>query len=103
MAEGKRDAAAEVLKALAHPIRLGVVELLGEGEKTVTELYSALECSQPLMSHQLTVLRNRGLIEIRREGSLKYCSLRDRRILRLFECLNSHLEEITEPTERKGA
>ena len=62
MTSGEREASGLVLKAMAHPVRLGAIELLADGEKTVTELYSELNCSQSVMSSQLSILRAQGLI-----------------------------------------
>ncbi len=90
----EREPAAEVLKAMAHPVRLGTIELLADGEKTVTELYSELDCSQSVMSSQLSILRTQGLITMRREGNVKYCSLRTRAFLQLFKCLESHIHDV---------
>ena len=94
MTEAEREASAAVLKAMAHPIRLGVVELLGEGERSVTELYEALGCSQSVMSNQLRILQSQGLVSSRREGTLKYWSLANRDFLRLFQCLATHIHHV---------
>jgi len=90
----EREAAAAVLKAMAHPVRLGAIELLADGEKTVSDLYQELECSQSVMSTQLSILRTQGLITMRREGNVKRCSLRNRDFLRLFKCLDSHIHDV---------
>lgn len=90
----EREASAQVLKAMAHPVRLGVIELLADGERSVTELFTNLQCSQSVMSHQLGVLRAQGLISMRREGNTKMCSLRNRDFLRLFKCLESHVHKV---------
>jgi len=90
----EREAAAMVLKALAHPIRLGVIERLAAGEQTVTQLHAALGCSQSVMSGQLAILRAQGLIRMRREGTAKYCALRNRDFLRLFRCLHTHIHKV---------
>ena len=87
----ERELAAEVLKALAHPVRLGVIELLENGEKTCKELFAQLGCSQSMMSQQLKILNQQGLVSIRREGTLKYCSLKNPDFLQLFECMHKHL------------
>ncbi|MBL7114800.1 MAG: helix-turn-helix transcriptional regulator [Kiritimatiellae bacterium] len=94
MTQEELAAASEVLKAMAHPIRLGTIELLATEEMTVTELYTTLGCSQSVMSHQLTLLRREGLISMRREGNTKYCSLRNRDFLRLFKCLQTHIHDV---------
>lgn len=87
----ERECAAEVLKALAHPVRLGVVELLAEGEKTCTQLYEELGCSQSMMSQQLKILCQQGLVSIRKEGVQKYCALQNPDFLKLFDCMHKHL------------
>jgi ArsR family transcriptional regulator len=90
----EREAAAAILKAMAHPVRLGVIELLASGDKTVTELFQALGCSQSTMSNQLKILRAQRLIDMRREGTQKFCSLKNRDFLKLFNCLHSHMHEV---------
>ena len=89
----ERILAAEVLKAMAHPIRLGVIEVLADGEKTVTELYKELGCSQSMMSQQLKILCQQKLISIRKQGTQKYCSLCNREFLKLFDCMQRHLRQ----------
>lgn len=93
MTPEERELAAEVLKAMAHPARLGVVEILAEGERTVTELYEELGCSQSMMSQQLKILCQQKLVSIRREGTQKYCALANRDFLKLFGCMHKHLRE----------
>lgn len=91
MTANERIAAAEVMKALSHPVRLGVIEILAEGERTCTELYEKLGCSQSMMSQQLKVLCQQGLVSIRKEGTLKYCALQNPDFLKLFDCMHRHL------------
>lgn len=87
----EREMAADVLKALAHPVRMGVVEILAGGEKTCTELYEELGCSQSLMSQQLKILCQQGLVSVRKEGTQKFCALQNRDFLKLFDCMHRHL------------
>lgn len=91
MDKQERELTAEVLKAMAHPVRLGVIEILANGEKTCTELFEELQCSQSMMSQQLKILAQQGLVSIRKEGTLKYCALQNRDFLKLFECMHKHL------------
>ena len=93
MTELERQAAADVLKALSHPVRLGVIEVLAEGERTVTELYETLNCSQSMMSHQLKILCQQKLVTIRKEGAQKYCTLSNRDFLNVFSCMHTHLRK----------
>lgn len=89
----ERNIAADVLKAMAHPIRLGVVEVLADGERTVTELYEELGCSQSMMSQQIKILCQQKLVTVRKEGTQKYCSLCNRDFLKLFDCMHAHLRQ----------
>ncbi len=91
MNKREREMTAEVLKAMAHPVRLGVIELLASGEKTCTELFEQLGCSQSMMSQQLKILCHQKLVSIRREGAQKYCALQNPDFLRLFDCMSKHL------------
>ncbi len=93
MNDQERSMAAEVLKAMAHPVRLGVLEVLAQGERTVTELYEALGCSQSMMSQQLKILCQQKLVMVRKEGIQKYCSLCNRDFLKVFTCMHTHLRK----------
>ena len=71
------DAKAELFKALAHPARVRVLELLAEGEHTMGALaeLSGLEPSH--LSQHVTQLRRAGIVDSRRAGTSVICSLRD--------------------------
>jgi ArsR family transcriptional regulator len=75
---------ADVLKALAHPLRVQVVELLRDGEMTVSELLAELGVGQPYLSQQLGKLRHAGLVVGRRRGAFVGYSLTDVRVLDLL-------------------
>lgn len=63
------------IKALAHPLRYGLVELLAEGEKCVCDLVDEVGASQPLVSHHLAILKRAGLVGDRHEATWTYYSL----------------------------
>ncbi len=68
------QAASDLLKALAAPVRLGIVRELSQGEKYVHELVNALGVSQPLVSQHLRVLRNSRIVTTRRQArEIQYC------------------------------
>jgi len=69
------DQALTLLRALADPIRLQVVEALGQGERCVCELTSELALAQSKLSFHLKVLRQAGLIAGRQEGRRVYYRL----------------------------
>lgn len=73
---------ASILKALAHPLRLGIVYLLAERESLkVTEIYTQLDIGQAEASRQLGILRRTGLLVSRRTGKNIWYSLKDQKIL----------------------
>jgi DNA-binding transcriptional ArsR family regulator len=65
---GQSKLASALFKALAHPTRLAIIELLRGGELCVCNLEQALGCRQAYVSQQLTVLRDAGIVTVRREG-----------------------------------
>jgi len=75
---------AEFFRALAHPVRIRVLEELGVRERTVGELQQALGVPQPLVSQQLAVLRGRQLVAARRDGASTVYALRDPQITKLL-------------------
>lgn len=92
------DRQAALLRALGHPARLRIIQFLAEGEgcagrgctgeRCVCEIIPALGMEQSSVSKHLAILRERGVVESRREGTRIFYSLVDRRvrdILRLAE------------------
>lgn len=60
---------AEFFKALSHPLRLAILDALRTGEKSVGLLVTELETDQPAVSQQLSILRQRGFVQTRKEGT----------------------------------
>ena len=60
---------AEFFKALAHPLRIRILELLVAGERSVLEIQRALGVEQPSVSQQLAVLRAKDIVRARKEGT----------------------------------
>lgn len=84
----KLEFAAEMLKAIAHPLRIAIVGLLQDGERlTVTEIFSRLDIEQAVASHHLRILKDRGVLNSLREGKNIYYSLRHDRISQIIECI----------------
>ena len=63
------------LKALGHPLRYSMFELLAGGEKCVCKLVDAVDASQPLVSHHLAILKKAGLIRDRQDSTWVYYSV----------------------------
>jgi DNA-binding transcriptional ArsR family regulator len=76
---------AEFFRALGHPVRVRILQLLREGERTVGSLQEALELDSGGTSQQLAALRKQGLVESRREGTSVYYRVKDPRTLELLE------------------
>lgn len=85
--DASRLHAATIARALADPKRLCVVEKLGIGERSVSELSREVGCQVPNMSQHLSVLRSAGLVASRREGSTVLYRLVDPRVLDAFRLL----------------
>jgi len=71
---------AEFFKALGHPLRIRVLELLAERDRSVSELLEHVEAEQPTLSQQLGVLRRGGFVTARRDGAHVVYALADPRI-----------------------
>ena len=76
---------ADFFKALAHPIRIQLLELLVAGERSVQELQQALGLDQPVVSQQLAVLRARNIVEARKDGTTVRYAVRDALIGQLLD------------------
>ena len=86
---------AAFFKALAHPVRIHILEVLVRGERSVQELQEALALGQPVVSQQLAVLRTSGIVVGRKQGvSVRY-GVRDRLVGDLLSVarriFNNHL------------
>lgn len=77
-------AKAELFRALAHPTRIRVLELLVDGEHAVGAMAELLNLDLPPLSQQLAVLRNAHIVTTRREGSMVFYRLTDPRMSQLL-------------------
>jgi len=88
---------AEFFRILGHPVRVRILELLRDGERTVSDLQSELQMDSSGTSQHLGVLRKQGIVEGRREGTSVHYRVRDPRVFQLLEVarqiLNSNLAE----------
>ena len=83
----RADHVADVLKAVAHPLRLRIVAVLCEGEENVTALAEKVEASQAIVSQQLRILRSRGLVAASREGGFATYRLVEQNLRGLVRCM----------------
>ena len=82
--------AAYTLKAISHGTRLCVISLLADThEMNVSEIGTKLNCEQSLLSHHLTDMRAKGILNCRREGKNCYYSLKNKQITQILDCIKS--------------
>ncbi|MDQ6602144.1 MAG: metalloregulator ArsR/SmtB family transcription factor [Chloroflexota bacterium] len=95
---GMQQFKAQLFGALAHPTRIGILELLRGGERTVSDLQGSLEIEATSVSQQLAVLRSRSIVEGRRVGTSVYYRVRDPKIFELLdvarEIFTNHLGDL---------
>jgi DNA-binding transcriptional ArsR family regulator len=78
---------AEVLKAVGHPVRLQIVELLEGGEKCVGDIAKAVGGKQAITSQHLNMMRDKGILSSRREGVRVYYRIENRNVIKLLHCI----------------
>lgn len=82
------ETAANMLKAMAHPLRIAILKYLSNGKKlTVTQIHELLETEQSTTSHHLGILRDRGVLCAKREGKNTYYFLKHNILSRIVDCL----------------
>jgi ArsR family transcriptional regulator, virulence genes transcriptional regulator len=82
---------AELCKTFADPTRLIIISELRTGEKTVGSLQETLEISQPVVSRHLALLRQKGIVQARREGINIIYSLTDPKITEACDIVHNIL------------
>ena len=66
---------ARICKAFAHPGRLRILDLLGDGERGISDLQKELGVTKTNISQQISILKSAGVLATRRNGKQIYCSL----------------------------
>jgi DNA-binding transcriptional ArsR family regulator len=105
---------AEFFKALAHPLRISILDALREGELTVNEIGLRFDVEPANASQQLAVLRNKNIVMTRKDGASVYYSVSDKSIFKLLDVakeifshhlvgVQSMLEEIHGPAANSAA
>lgn len=86
------ESRAEVMKVLAHPARLMIVDALYEGEKCVCELQELVGSTMPTVSRHLAQMKNAGIVAARRENNKIYYRLLVPCVMNVFPCIDEVLE-----------
>ena len=75
---------AQLFRALGHPLRIRILEVLSDGERTVGDLQAELELDSSGTSQHLAALRRQGVLDSRRVGTSVYYRIRDPRVSQLL-------------------
>lgn len=79
---------ARLFKALAHPTRLQIIALIRECHPCVKNMEGMLGISQPNLSQHLSLLRNVGVVEAKREGNQVWYRIKNEQVLKLLDVLS---------------
>jgi len=83
---------AEIIKALAHPTRLYIVDMLSRERRFVGELAEMIGCDISTVSRHLLVLKNAGIVEDNKQGLRIWYRLRVPCVLKFFSCVENVLK-----------
>ncbi|MBN1346375.1 MAG: winged helix-turn-helix transcriptional regulator [Phycisphaerae bacterium] len=86
---------AHTLKAVAHPLRLRIIESLEHGELCVSELIDRLGAKPAITSQQLGLMKDRGVLESRRDGNRVYYRVSNPNVVRVIQCVRDHCDQTT--------
>ncbi len=81
---------AHTLKAVAHPLRLRIIELLDDRELCVSDLIEELGTKPAVTSQQLNLMKDRGVLESRRSGTWVYYRISNPNVVRVIHCIRDH-------------
>ncbi len=86
--ENKLRTSTEILKAIAHPIRIKIMCLLDKGKKlSVSELFSNLDIEQAVVSHHLRILKDRDVLDYTRDGKNTYYFMKKDKLNQVIDCV----------------
>jgi DNA-binding transcriptional ArsR family regulator len=95
---------ADFFKALSHPLRINILEILCDGDKNVNELQSLCGVEGAAVSQQLAILRNKNIVTARKDGTRVLYSLQDPMIKELLaiahQIFNNHLVDTISMLDR---
>ncbi len=81
---------AEVLKAVAHPVRIQIVELLESKEMCVGDIVDAVGGKQAITSQHLNMMKDKGVLGCRRDGVKVYYRIENKNVIKLLHCIHDH-------------
>ncbi len=87
--QNEYKAHAEIIKALAHPTRLFILDEVSRRERCVQELTNMLGVEMPTVSRHLAVLKNAGILESEKRGAQVFYRVHVRCVLKVFDCVKA--------------
>ncbi len=91
--EENLQVSSEVLRALAHPLRMSILEFVDKHKTiNVNKIYNTLKLEQSITSQHLRILRTAGVVETRRDGKFIYYTLNYPRIAQVVKGIDNFLE-----------
>jgi ArsR family transcriptional regulator len=86
----KLEKAAYILKTVAHPLRLAIINLLDiHHQMSVNDICESLNSEQSLISHHLTNMRIKGLLKADKQGVQVFYSLKEKDLVKLLDCMEN--------------
>lgn len=90
-----RKKTAQIFKALSHPTRLHIVEILLEDEKCVNDIRDLFDATQPNISQHLNILKYSGMVDFRQSGNLRCYYLQNpEKIKRIIQAIKDFVVEL---------
>lgn len=84
------ETATETLRAVAHPIRIIIIEMLhNKGALSVKEIHLAIDIEQAVASHHLRILKNKNIVKVTRDGKNSFYALKDNEYYYIVEQLKA--------------
>ena len=91
---------AEIAKAIAHPLRVAIVDFLKDGEHCVCDIAEHIGSERSNVSRHLSVMVNAGVLEYRKEGLKVIYELKTPCMLEFFSCITSVLKQQAKENEK---
>jgi len=94
--QARFEARARIVKAMAHPTRLFMVDELAKGERCVRELTELVGADMSTVSKHLSILKAAGILDDKRRGSQVFYTLRCPCVLHFFQCVETVMKRNAE-------
>jgi ArsR family transcriptional regulator, virulence genes transcriptional regulator len=87
---GQLEKASNMLKAIAHPIRIAILNHLEDGKKlSVSQLHNLLKIEQSTTSHHLGIMKDKGILNSKREGKKIFYYIKDESFNKIIDCVGN--------------